>query len=187
MAIRTLLGIWHDKTTVLMSVDACAEMGVYLGSSRLRLKVVPAVRMAVIRSDRERGLVPCRAGEETYPDMLRLDGARCQDVARCRLFEVEFRESRGRSGNPSLVCQLPPDHRMPWPRIRSECDLYWPPDEVFKEVMQRRRSCMAGGDRWEMPPGSITRHLGPRHRLQLADMRHMDAQDASLLNGRRAA
>lgn len=176
MSIDVCLGIWHDHVAVGMSVDTLAEAETYLRSSTFKLS---------LRSDRtlvlERGDgIAHRAGENQqlgYEFAVR--GIREVETARCQNHWIRMLEDEALV-HPFYSFRLDPDHRMPWPRVR-KCDSYWVPDEIFKEIVVRRRSCLAAKERWAMPPASITARLTPKHRLQLHDIVHMDRQRESML------
>lgn len=180
--IEICLGIWHDSISLGIGLSALAEVETVLGTSTFRAELTRDRTIELMAGDQRF----VNAGEDQRPGLeLRLDCVRPKDAvvetARCQYHWIGMQDMGGK-----LVHQLDHDHRLPWPRVR-KCDSYWVPDELFREVMIRRRSAVAAKHRWETPPGSIVAKLEARHRLQLASIKHMDEQNRAMLNPRIAA
>lgn len=183
MPIEVCLGIWHDHVAIGMHLDTLAEIERYLGASTFRLSLRKDRTVVLEKGDD----APSRCGEQQQVGYeLRLRGLRDDfKVARCQNHWVRMVEDDVLVHSfYSFKLQL--DHKMPWPRVR-KCDSYWVPDEIFREIIIRRQSTLQANERWAMPPASITQHLEPKQRMQLQSMKHMDGQNASMLNPARFA
>lgn len=83
-------------------------------------------------------------------------------IARFELHEVEMEASW-----PQVLVEIPPDHLLPWPKLR-RCDLYYTPAEIVRQVLMRRRSAIdAGLDKMPQIPDSLYSKLQQSHLTEI--------------------
>jgi len=177
MTVHALLGIHHTEVSLCFPVGEVCEVERYLNSTQMEVHITPA-RTVVLRPFADGKSFSLLGDENVAPGFdVRIRGRHDKKTARARNHPIDMVEGSF-MGGPALLYTLPADHLLPWPQVR-DCDIYWPPDEIFEEIMIRRRSCVAHRNRWDTPPGSITSRLTPQHRKQLYGMVHGANMDIS--------
>jgi len=165
MSVTVRLGIWHGQVSIGMSLEDAAAVETFLGSSTMRLELM-GDRTVRLCADPEGRRFTSNGQAEVDGNEVGITGPRDPSVetARCCNHWVDMAEH---PMLPVLQHKLMPDHMLPWPKVR-DCQSYWPPEEIFKEIVVRRKSCLSSGGRWTTPPGAIVSHLTPDLRVRLS-------------------
>lgn len=184
MSLRAMLGIWHDRVSVGISEFDREALELELGATRFQM-VIGNDRRLYLYASGEAGNLFTGQGEAQQPgnevnltctrEAGQIETSRC-----CNHWVImlpgEF------LGHQAYCLDLPLDHQLPWPKLR-DCDSYWVPAEVMKEIVRRRRSALDAKHPVPTPPASFTKRLTAQQRTDLwradNEVRHINKRSAA--------
>jgi hypothetical protein len=156
MSIDCRVGLWHDGLGIQFTASNHVSVVRYIGSVTLSAGITPGRRLIVGPGlHRLQRLDPTRRGGDEYGTQFR--GSMVPtDLPRFELCEVRLTGKCDPDvlGPTAYYLEgvLPPDHLLPWPKLkRRDCKAYYTPETALEQVMIRRRSAMKAGLK-RMPP-----------------------------------
>lgn len=157
---RARFGIWHDHVVLLMKDPLFGHFSLTLNEddkTGYRELILETEGTCVTRKVAE-----CNTYTyEMWPYYLLSANTERDGFCRCGPHEVFLHERQN-----FWHCEIPPNHRLPWPHLR-DCKSYEKPEELMQECVMRAESARKFGERITPPPRHIQNHLTPEMRIKL--------------------
>src|SRR5258708_3490995 len=141
--LHVILGIWHDRVSLGISDHDRGLLEAELGTDKFQV-VITNDRKVYLYASPDAGRRFVANGESEQPgneaslECGREDGQ--IETSRCQNHWVHMVPGEF-LGSQAYWFKLPLDHQLPWPKLR-QCESYWVPAEVMKEIVRRRNSAL---------------------------------------------
>lgn len=170
MKINLLVGLWHDHLAIQCSREEQAEIEATLETTRFEVLLDEKNHTVSIwpsTSDADGKcfhLLSTTQEEAGHGQALLFSkDLALESIARFALTPVDFELT----DLGVLHARIDADYKLPWPKLR-DCQSYYTPDEMFRQVMLRRRHALEAGEK-RMPsiPDKWLEQIGAENRIRI--------------------